>query len=241
MLGVAAHSGVAGSGADKVGVLGMAAQVGRDERADRHEPEAAGADVLEREANELRADPGAFDRLVDLGVHEDDDARLGSVADEPDELSVAQRLVPQLLGVVPDHQLAHRSPPSTGAAAASRAKACASVSSSAVESRPKKTRCTSSTCAACALRASSRPLWSEPCVRGATVLRAHVALDEAPLLERVDDPRDPAERQAGRAGELREPHPALVRGGEVAEQLEAAHREVEPGVQPGFELAGQLP
>src|SRR6188472_289117 len=154
----------------------MTTQKRRDERADGHHPKAARTKVVQGAANELRADPGALDGLVDLRVHEDDDPRLDPVADDPDELTVAQRLVPQLLGVVPDDELVHArlgAPPS-------RANASASASRSASDSASKKTRWTSATCAACASRASSRP---------ASVSHAFVARPSSAHVCRSTSPR----------------------------------------------------
>ena len=44
-------------------------------------------------------------------------------------------------------------------------------------------------------------------------------------LEHVHDPRDAAQAEVGLGGERREAQPALGRGGESDEQLQAAHRQ----------------
>jgi hypothetical protein len=63
-------------------VLGVAAQVPGDERAERHQLEAAAAQVRERAGDEARAEPLPFEGRVDVGVDQDDCAGLTPVGEE---------------------------------------------------------------------------------------------------------------------------------------------------------------
>jgi hypothetical protein len=61
----------------------VAAQVGTDERTERDELEPMGAEVGQGAGDQPLAQPLALEGRVDLGVDEQDRARLGSVLDEP--------------------------------------------------------------------------------------------------------------------------------------------------------------
>jgi hypothetical protein len=58
--------------ADQVGVLGVAAQVGADERAQGHELEAAGAEVGQGAGDQAHAEPLPLQGRIDLGVDQQD-------------------------------------------------------------------------------------------------------------------------------------------------------------------------
>ncbi len=87
-------------GADEVALLRVAAEVGGDERAYGRDAQTAGADVVECTADEAAADPTAFLRHVDFGMHEDDHAWRDAIANLPDALTVAENLVSKLERVV---------------------------------------------------------------------------------------------------------------------------------------------
>ena len=78
----------------------MAVDVGGSERAEGDDTEAPRPDVVERTPDEVGADTGAFGRGRHLGVDEDDQPRLGAVADRADQLAVSERFVTELGGVV---------------------------------------------------------------------------------------------------------------------------------------------
>src|SRR4051794_12403906 len=69
----------------------------------------------------------------------------------------------------------------------------------------------------------------------ACVFSGRAALDELARLERVDDPRDPAQAEAGRVGQRGQSHCAAVGGGEAAKTFDAAQREAVLGLQLGVE------
>jgi hypothetical protein len=80
----------------------MALEVRPDEWADRHEPETAGPDVVERAAHERRAQPMALELRIDLGVDEHDRARFIAVVDVTSERGAPPQLVAVLRLVVHD-------------------------------------------------------------------------------------------------------------------------------------------
>ena len=85
----------------------MAVDVGGDERAEWDHVEAPCPDVVERVSDETGPDAGAFGCGRHLGVDEDDQARLGAVADRADQLAVSERFVAELGGVVSYRHNAH--------------------------------------------------------------------------------------------------------------------------------------
>ncbi len=89
-------------GHDQVGVFGMAFQEAGDELALRHEAETAPPDVVEGAAGESPPDTHALRTGQDLGVDEDDRARLVGqlVLGDADHPVAQPRLVARLLGVV---------------------------------------------------------------------------------------------------------------------------------------------
>src|SRR5215218_4398383 len=68
---------------DEVGLVGVAAQVGSDERTQGDELEPAGAEVLQGAGDQPLAQPLALEGGVDLGVDQDHPAWLGPVLDQP--------------------------------------------------------------------------------------------------------------------------------------------------------------
>ena len=68
---------------NQVGLVGVAAQIATDERTERDELEPTGAEVLQGAGDQPLAQPLAREGWVDLGVDEQDRARLGPVLDEP--------------------------------------------------------------------------------------------------------------------------------------------------------------
>src|SRR4029450_4342691 len=86
----------------QVGVLAVVAQVGADEWAQGDQLEVPGAQVVQGAGNEAAPQPLPFDSGVDLGVDEQDGARLGPVLDEAGTCRSEPELIAQLLGVVDD-------------------------------------------------------------------------------------------------------------------------------------------
>jgi len=68
-------------------------EVGADERAERHELDAARADVRERRLDQPRADTFALVERIDLGVDEHPGVRAIAVLNEPEQRSVHHELV----------------------------------------------------------------------------------------------------------------------------------------------------
>ena len=87
---------------DEVVVLGVAFQIARDERAQRHNPQTAGTDVVDGGGRELAAEPLALERVVDLGVDEDDLPGPRDELREPCDLAVDEDLVTVAGFVQPD-------------------------------------------------------------------------------------------------------------------------------------------
>src|SRR6476619_1751800 len=85
----------------------MPADERANEGADGHDAESPRADVVECATDEPRRDPGAFELLVDLGMHQDERSGLDAVADDPGDTAVDERLVAELPRFVPDDRLAH--------------------------------------------------------------------------------------------------------------------------------------
>lgn len=80
----------------------MAADVGRDERAARHDAQAAGPHVVESAFRKTAADPASLELGQDHGVDEDDPVAAQPVLREADELAVEQSFVPAGVGCVDD-------------------------------------------------------------------------------------------------------------------------------------------
>jgi len=78
---------------DQVGLVGVAAQVGTDERTDRDELEPTGAEVLQGAGDQPLAQPLALEGGVDLGMDQEHHAWLGPVLDQPG----ARRSQPELV------------------------------------------------------------------------------------------------------------------------------------------------
>ena len=85
----------------------MAVDVGGSERAEGDDTEAPRPDVVERTPDEVGADTGAFGHGRHFGVDEDDQPRLGAVADRADQLAVSERFVTELGGVVSYRHTVH--------------------------------------------------------------------------------------------------------------------------------------
>jgi hypothetical protein len=66
---------------DQVGLVGVAAQVGSDERTERDELEPTGAEVLQGAGDQPLAQPLACEGGVDLGMDQEHHAWLGPVLD----------------------------------------------------------------------------------------------------------------------------------------------------------------
>jgi hypothetical protein len=85
---------------DEVGVLGVAADVAGDERAERNDRESTGSQVVERVPYESAAEAVSLEARLDVGVDENDRARSAAVADLAGELAVDVELVAKLAGIV---------------------------------------------------------------------------------------------------------------------------------------------
>ena len=85
----------------------MAVDVRGRERAEWDDPEASRPGVVERFPDEVGADTGAFGCGGHFGVDEDDEPRLGAVADRADQLAVSERFVTELGGVVSYRHTVH--------------------------------------------------------------------------------------------------------------------------------------
>jgi hypothetical protein len=80
----------------------MPADVCGDERAERHQLESTSAQVVERAGDEAGAKAAPLERRIDVGVNDDDSARLGAVDNESRQCRPVPELVTQLLGIVYD-------------------------------------------------------------------------------------------------------------------------------------------
>ena len=85
----------------------MAVDIGGGERAKRDDTKAPRPDVVERFPDKVGADTGAFGCGRHFGVDEDDEPRLGAVADRADQLAVSKRFVTELGGVVSYRHTVH--------------------------------------------------------------------------------------------------------------------------------------
>src|SRR5918911_3727240 len=89
-------------------VLGVRLDIVGDERAERQDPEAPAARVVERGRGEAAPEAAALARLVDRGVDERDSAVAAPVGGEADQAAVEPELVAAALGHVDDLGVARR-------------------------------------------------------------------------------------------------------------------------------------
>src|SRR5215217_4723925 len=87
---------------DQVGLVGVAAQVGPDERTDGNQLEPTGAEVLQGAGDQPLAQPLALEGRVDLGVDQKYYPRLGPVLDQPGMGRSQPELIARRLRVVGD-------------------------------------------------------------------------------------------------------------------------------------------
>src|SRR5262245_4299511 len=139
----------------------MPSQIGADERAQRNDSQAAGADVVQRPADEAAPDPFALDLLRDLRVYERDQAGRGAVPQAANQRTVPQDLVPGLLRVVPDDVvgLAHASLTTTSIATSIAPRPCRDLAGNAVarSTVPKRYESTMTILFGSRARSGSRP------------------------------------------------------------------------------------
>ena len=89
-------------------VRGVALDVGRDEGALGGDLQAACAHIVQRSGRESARHTSPLDRLVRLGVDEDDSVVDAAVGREAHDSPAETRLVPSLFGVVDDTERGHR-------------------------------------------------------------------------------------------------------------------------------------